>query len=93
MNRIYNKFRRHIAEQVFESVTEPANTAYYVVISKSTAWANDAAPGTPTNTEHFADHTFHEEFISGKLIKQSDISYVVRRVNWISGSEIGRAHV
>jgi len=85
MNRIYNKFRRHIAEQVFESVTEPANTAYYVVISKSTAWANDAAPGTPTNNEHFADHTFHEEFISGKLIKQADISYVIRRVNWISG--------
>ena len=85
-NRIYNKFRRHLADQFLESLTEPANTAYYIVLSKSTAWANDAAPGTPLNTEHFADHTFHKEFISGKLITRSNASHVVRRVNWVSGT-------
>ena len=85
-NRVYNKFRRHIAEQVFESFTEPANTAYYIVLSKSTAWADESNPGTPLNTEHFADHLFHQEFISGKLVNSSDVSYVARRINWISGT-------
>jgi hypothetical protein len=84
-NIIYNKFRRHIADQLLESLTEPANNAYYIVLSKSTAWANDAAPSTPDATEHFADHVYHKEFISGKLVTRSNASYVIRRVNWITG--------
>ena len=84
-NRIYNKFRRHIADQLLESLTEPANTAYYVVLSKSTAFADDNQVPQPDSTEHFADRVYHKEFISGKLVTQSDVSFVVRRINWISG--------
>ena len=86
-NRIYNKFRRHIADQLLESLSEPANTAYYVVLSKSTAFADDNQVPEPNSTEHFADHVYHKEFISGKLVTLSDVSFVVRRVNWIAGRE------
>lgn len=84
-NRVYNKFRRHIADQLLESLSEPANTSYYVVLSKSTAFPDDSSVPDPDSTEHFADHLYHKEFISGKLINRSNVSYVVRRINWISG--------
>lgn len=86
-NRIYQKFRTFIADQIFESLTEPANTSYYIVLGKSTAHANDAAPEAPPGNDHFAQHTFYQEFITGKLVRDTDVSYVVDRYNWVSGTK------
>lgn len=86
-SRIYQKFRTFIADQIFESLTEPANTAYYIVIGKSTAFANDSAPPTPDGSEHFSQRLFHNEFISGKKVSRSDVSYVVPRYNWVTGTK------
>lgn len=84
-NRVYEKFKTHLADQFFESYTEPANTAYYIVLSKSSAWPDDNNPPEPDSTQHFADHTFYDEMIGGKLVRPNDVSFVVNRYNWTSG--------
>lgn len=83
---IYHKFRTFIADQIFESVSEPANTAYYIVLGKTTPWANDNSPPSPNTFTHFSDHMFNKEFVSGKKVDENDISYVVDRYNWVANT-------
>lgn len=84
-NRVYEKFKTHLADQFFESYTEPANTSYYIVLSKSSEWPDDNNPPEPDSTQNFADHTFYDEMIGGKLVRPNDVSFVINRYNWVSG--------
>jgi hypothetical protein len=85
-SRIYQKFRTFVADQILESLTEPANTSYYIVLGKTTPHVSDSNPEAPSGSDHFAQHTFDQEFISGKIVRRTDVSYVIPRYNWISGT-------
>ena len=64
-----------------------ANSSYYFVLSKPTDWpgANDT-PSTPSDTEE-EKYDFRREMISGKKIKSTDAAFLIRRINWESGTQ------
>ena len=79
---ITNKFKRQILNDLFTDVTDSAET-YYVAIGRSQDWnATDIAP-TPLNTDK-AVRDFRVNMQAMK--KGEDVSYVVPRYNWSSGT-------
>jgi len=75
----------HMAEQFYESLTEEANTIYYVVASKSTEFDSDLEPPTPSNSTYGTLYQIYDEMIFGKHVSQNDVSHMVRYVPWESG--------
>lgn len=90
-NYIYQKFRTHLADQIVESINEAANNAYYIVLSRQNPFiqeldgGTDASPPNPPGTDHYCQHVFFQEFISGKLVVPGNVSLAVRRFDWITG--------
>ena len=95
---ITNKFRLNNAEQFHESFSEPANNIYYLGIGRPQAWGTstradgrtdyegtDSNPTTPGDTVVNEFYTF-DELIAAKRITGSDISFVIPRRNWTSGT-------
>ena len=95
---ITNKFRLNNAEQFHESFSEPANNIYYLGIGRPQAWGTstradgrtdyegtDSNPTTPGDTVINEFYTF-DELIAAKRITGSDISFVIPRRNWTSGT-------
>jgi len=88
---ITEKFRRHNAEQFFESFSEAAATTYYLFVGKSspftttTSGGTDTSPPVPSNditTEFYK----WDSMLGAKLISSSDVSYVVPRRDWTNGT-------
>lgn len=90
--RIYQRLRKHLAEQVLESITEAGNNAYYIVLARTKPFdstldgGTDASPPDPEKTDHFLQHTFFQDFISGKIVTSGNASLAVKRYDWNSGS-------
>lgn len=79
---ITDKFKRQILDDLFTDVTDSAET-YYIAIGRSQDWnSTDAAP-TPLNTAK-AVRDFRVNMQAMK--KGEDVSYVVPRYNWSSGT-------
>ena len=88
---ITNKFRVHNAEQFYESFSEAAATTYYLWIgrpqafSTATGGGTDSAPPTPSDTVG-DEYRYFRDMIGAKKITSSDVSYVVPRKNWTTGT-------
>jgi len=95
---ITNKFRINNAEQFHESFSEPANNVYYLGIGRPQPWGTltradsrtdyegtDSNPTTPGDSVVNEFYTF-DELIAAKRITGSDISFVIPRRNWTSGT-------
>jgi len=95
---ITNKFRLNNAEQFHESFSEPANNIYYLGIGRPQAWGTltradgrtdyegtDSNPTTPGDTVVNEFYTY-DELTAAKRITGSDISFVIPRRNWTSGT-------
>jgi hypothetical protein len=95
---ITNKFRLNNAEQFHESFSEPANNIYYLGIGRPQAWGTstradgrtdyegtDSNPTTPGDTVVNEFYTY-DDLIAAKRITGSDISFVIPRRNWTSGT-------
>lgn len=65
------------------SNTIPLNTTY-CFLSKVDPWNDDNDPPQPTGDTYYLKQTFKNMF-AAKLIKTSDISPVIPRINWESG--------
>lgn len=76
----------HMAEQFYESLTEEANTIYYVVASKSTPFESDQEPPTPKQSTYDTLYKMYDEMIFGKHVTENDISYMVRYIPWVDGN-------
>ncbi len=84
---ISRKFREHIGEQFIESITEPANSIYYIVASKHTPYANnDQTVPTPGDNNKELEVDVYEESIFGKKVTSSDVNLMVNRYNWTSNT-------
>ncbi len=57
--------RINSAEQLLESVSEPAATVLYVGYGKNTPWANDSLPNTATDSVSDRDDVWRN-LIGGK---------------------------
>ena len=95
---ITNKFRINNAEQFTESFSEDAATTYYLFIGRPHAWATDtdpqgvsvvegtdSAPPTPYDTMG-AEFYAWDDMIGMKLIASTDVSYVIPRRDWTTGT-------
>jgi hypothetical protein len=78
-------FRRFIAEQIIESVSETTSSKLYLSVGRPGEWANDAAPDTPINSVDEKRGIWNNMHFM-KRITGNDMALVVRRVNWTSNT-------
>jgi len=97
---VTNKFRIHNAKQFVEAFDEVSatsgaaitdtngvlNTNMYLFIGKVTAWADDTAPPTPTDSVSNTVYNHWRDMIAAKKIGSTDVSHVCPRYNWTTGS-------
>lgn len=61
------------------------NPSYYFVLSKHSPWTDDNTPDTPTDNLQEI-YSFQREMILGKRINRSDVAFMIKRIDWQSGS-------
>ena len=83
---ITSNFRTHMAEQLFESVTESANTIYYAFAAKSTPWENDDVPEANGTSVRNTYYDMYDEMLFGKRLGAQDIRYMIKKNIWASGT-------
>ncbi len=95
---ITNKFRLNNAEQFQESFSETAATVYYLGIGRAQSFGTLTRPdartdyeGTETAPSTPGDSVLNEfknfdDLLAAKKITSSDISFVVPRRNWTTGT-------
>ena len=92
---IHNSFRKYNADNFITSV---GTNKVYLMIGKDTAWsgasAGEYAEATPTDAvipipidTTSAQYIHHASMIAAKLIPSSSVSHVIKRVDWVSGTE------
>ena len=95
---ITNKFRMNNAEQFSESFSEASPTVYYLGIGRAQEFGTLTRPdgrtdyeGTETSPTTPGDSVLNEfknydDLLAAKKISGSDVSYVIPRRNWTSGT-------
>lgn len=89
------KFKKTIADAIYQEVTS-RTARYYHWFGKENSWqdflspfipANPTtdAPGAPSDNFRYDLHV-RRDILTAKLVKPSDVSYVVRRIDWVSGT-------
>ena len=83
--RIYKEFNVHSARQLVESVTEAANTMYYVFSTKHRDFSGSTTP-TPSASITNSVYQSYDEMIFGKLLTSNDISIAIENKSWANGT-------
>jgi hypothetical protein len=88
---VTNKFRINNALQFFESFGEATPTVYYLFVGRPQAFGSGTGGGTDTAPPTPVDNTvsetmFYRDMIAAKKITSSDVSYVVPRHDWVTGT-------
>lgn len=92
MTKLISKaFSKHVADQFIESISEPANSVYYVAASRHTPYTegDDTVP-TPVDTVQYFQIDPYQQMVFGKKINSSDVSLVIPRYNWTSNTVYDR---
>ena len=95
---VTNKFRIHNSEQFSESFSEATPNVYYLLLGRPQAFAtstrpdsrtenegSDTSPLTPVDSVDTEFYTF-DDAIAAKKITSSNVSYVIPRRNWSTGT-------
>lgn len=84
---ITDYFRLHTAKQLRESITEAANTVYYIFVGKHTPYANgDSIVPEPTNSVQEVVVDSYRNMIFGKRIGADDAKIMVPRYDWTTNT-------
>jgi hypothetical protein len=59
--------------------------SHYLFIGRSESWPDDNIPPTPTDTI-ISDHAIHRDMITAKSLGPNDVTHVVPRRDWITGT-------
>jgi len=73
-----------IADGIYNEITTKYSR-YYYFLGRTLAWENDLTPPAPVDSHAYEFNT-RNEIITMKQINETDVSYVVSRYNWVSGS-------
>lgn len=74
---------KSLAEGVYRDVT--SNTSqYYYILGKTLEWDDESAPPAPFDSYNY-ERAVRNEIITTKRIGASDVSFVIPRINWVSG--------
>jgi uncharacterized membrane protein len=79
---VTNNFRQTNAKNFYDSFS---STAYYLFIGRPEAWADDANPPSASDTISTPGGVYRD-MLSAKLLSSSDVSFVIPRKNWVSGT-------
>jgi len=82
---IVSNFRTHAAAQFLESVSETANSIYYIGAHRSVPYASNATPD-PVNSIIETHYNLYDDLIFGKNVTPADIKHMIRNVTWTSGT-------
>lgn len=77
--------KTHVATQLKESLTEAANTVYYVFAGKHTAFANGSIP-TPQDSYQTTLYDAYNNMVFGKRVGDNDVSLLVPKIEWASNT-------
>lgn len=76
--------RLHSAQQLIESINEPANTAYYMFVGNHLDYANGAFIPQPNDSISETLIDVYRNMIYGKRVSQNDIKVVISRNDYES---------
>lgn len=76
--------RLHNARQLIESISEPANTAYYVFIGNHLEYANTSDIPQPNDSVYETHIDVYRNMIYGKRITQNDVKLMIARNDYQS---------
>lgn len=76
--------RLHSARQMIESISEPANTAYYTFIGNHMPYSNAAVIPQPNDSISETVVDIYKNMIYGKRITQNDIVLMIPRNDYVS---------
>lgn len=83
---VTRRFRTHNAAQFKEAFDETAYTTMYVYLARPAAWTDENSPPTPTDNIRTTYFDSWRDMIALKRVTSSDVSYVIPRYNWTSGT-------
>ena len=88
---VTNKFRHNNALQFFESFGEASPSVYYLFVGRPQPFSSGAGGGTdsapPTPLDNVEDELMYfRDMLAAKKVTSSDVSYVVPRHNWTTGT-------
>jgi len=83
---VTSKFRLHNSEQFVEAFSEAAATNMYLFIGRVTPWTDDVNPPTPVDDFDQTEFDHWRDMISAKRVQAGDVSHVVPRYDWTSGT-------
>lgn len=79
-------FRVHNAAQLFESISEADETAYYMLIGRAAEWSDDLNPPTPTDAVANTSFAYWTDAFAMKKIAATDLSHAIPRVDWTTNT-------
>ncbi len=82
---IVSNFRTHAAAQFLESVSETANSIYYIGAHRSVPYASNTTPD-PVNSIIETHYNLYDDLIFGKNVTPADIKHMIRNIPWTSGT-------
>ena len=77
--------KTHLAAQFKESITEDANTAYYMFAGKHTSYANGSIPTPPDSYQELL-YSSHQNMVFGKRVTDNDVTLLIPRVEWAANT-------
>jgi sugar lactone lactonase YvrE len=80
---IKSKLHKALAEGVYKDIVN-GNSSYYYFLGKTLKWNVDDNPPYPIDSYAY-ERLVRSDIITMKEIKSSDVSLVVRRIDWTSG--------
>lgn len=83
---VTRRFRTHNANQFKEAFDEAAYTTMYVYLARPIQWTDENSPPTPSDTVQTTYFDNWRNMIALKRCTSSDVSYVIPRYNWTSGT-------
>lgn len=79
-----DRFHQSVVESIYNEFLS-RRSDYYYFIGKVLEWDNPLIPDTPDSTYDY-EHDTRNRIISLKRVNLNDVSLVVRRINWVTGT-------
>lgn len=83
---ITKDFSLNNIRQFIESISEKANTAYYVFAGNPLPYADDNNPNTVDLSVEYLRTRAYDEMVFAKKISANDVKPMIKRINWENGT-------
>jgi len=79
-------FGLHMAKQFHESVSEAANSTYYVFAGRPAPYSNNDVVLPPDNNVTNVDYDVYDTMVFGKRVTPTDVALMIPRYEWNEGA-------